>query len=276
MSSGRAPGAAGPTRALPLLKGAYALARRSGLLERAWFRRVYAQAYFAYKRRLEDPFAALLARRPEVARGGSVVDVGAHIGYTAAVFSAALDAGRRVFAFEPDAANAALLAENLAPEIALGRVVPVVAAVGSVSGSAELVRSAVHPGDHRIARPGAPALDGRERVSVPLVSLDDFFEEREPETLALVKVDVQGFEIEVCRGMARLLERQRVPWIAIEHAPAESRALGFEPELALEFLRQRGYSLQLLRRDGGVEPWPTSHAEAVLARRGYVDLLCGR
>lgn len=276
MSSGPDRAAASPTRALPLLKGAYALALRAGLFERAWFRRVYSRAYFAYKRRIEDPFAGLLARRPELVRAGDVADVGAHIGYTAAVFCAGLDPGRRVFAFEPDAANAALLAENLAPEIARGSVVPVVAAVGRAPGTADLVRNPVHPGDHRIGQPGEAAGEGRERVRVPVVSLDDFFQSREGAALAFVKLDVQGFEIEVCRGMTRLLERERVPWIAVEHSPAECRALGFDPELVPAFLRERGYSLQLLCHDGSSQPWPSPRADALLARRGYIDLLAGR
>ncbi len=258
------------------MKSAYALARRAGLLERHWFRRVYWHAYAAYKRTLEDPFAALLRQQPSIARGGSIADVGAHIGYTAMVFARALDPGFRVFAFEPDPANATLLRENLALEIAGGRVVPVEAAVGSASGKAELMRSAAHPGDHRIGRAGRPLLEDRTPVTVSMLSLDEYFEARAPESLVLVKVDVQGFEIEVCLGMARTLDRGPVPWVAIEHSPAEAGSLGFDARAVPAFLREHGYTPRLLHRDGGTAPWPSPAAEALLARRGYVDLLCER
>jgi hypothetical protein len=148
VSGGPDRAAASPTRALPLLKGAYALALRSGLLERAWFRRLYSRAYFAYKRRIEDPFAGLLARRPELVRAGDVADVGAHIGYTAAVFCAGLDPSPRV-RLRTRRGNAALLAQFLAPR-RRGSVVPVVAAVEG-PGTADLVRNPVHPGDHHRA-----------------------------------------------------------------------------------------------------------------------------
>ena len=266
----------GPTRALPALKAAYALARRAGWLDRRWFRRLYVSAYFAYKRHVEDPFDALLRRRPELVRGGSVADVGAHVGYTASVFCEALDPGFRVYAFEADPANVRLLLETLVSQIALGRVVAVEAAVGSGAGTAELLRSAVHPGDHRIGTPAFQAQGVRDAVQVSVVSLDEFFASRPDEPLAFVKVDVQGYEIEVCRGMARTLERCPSAAVAVEYAPDEAKAMGFDPADIERYFRARGYSLHLLRRDGVLEGWHAGQVAALVARRGYVDLLCLR
>jgi FkbM family methyltransferase len=259
---------------MPLFSGAYSLARQRRLLERRWFRRVYSVAYAAYKRLAEDPFAALLRRAPELMRGGSVVDVGANIGYTARIFCAALEPGFRVYAFEPDPDSAGLLEENLSREIGRGRLLPVRSAVGSRSGTVTLLRSPSHPGDHRIDTLGRAMPGAREPLLVPLVSLDEFFEARPPEPLAFVKLDVQGYEIEVCRGMRRILERPAAPALAIEHAPDDAAALGFEADAAPSFLRGLGYSLRLLRRDGALAPWPSPQALALLETRGYVDLLC--
>lgn len=262
-----------PTRLFPLLSAAYALARRRRLLERRWFRRVYSAAYAAYKRLAEDPFAALVRRRPELLRGGSVVDVGANIGYTTGLFCAAVDPAFRVYAFEPDPDNAGLLEENLSREIGGGRVVPVRAAVGSRSGTATLQRCPRHPGDHRIGTSGFEPRN-RQPLAVPLVSLDEFFEARPAERLAFVKLDVQGYEIEVCRGMRRILERRPAPGLAVEHSPRDALALGFEADAVPTYLGALGYSLHLLRRDGSLDAWPSNPARALLARRGYVDLLC--
>ena len=46
----------------------------------------------AYKRLVEDPFAALVRARPELFTGGEIIDVGANVGYTAQVFARALSA----------------------------------------------------------------------------------------------------------------------------------------------------------------------------------------
>lgn len=264
----------GPTRIFPALSTAYVLARRSGLLERRWFKRLYGRAYFAYKRHLEDPFEGLLRRRPELVSGGNVVDVGAHIGYTAGVFSKMIDPEFRVYAFEPDPSNAALLRENLKSRIDLGRVVVVEAAVGSASGTAELLRSPAHPGDHRIDTPAFAARQGRLPVTVPLLSLDEFFASRESEALAFVKLDVQGYELQVCRGMERTLARFPRTAVALEYSPSEMRAMNFDPDDLLTYFRERGYTLHVLLRRGVIEPWQVERVRSIVARRGYADLLC--
>jgi FkbM family methyltransferase len=259
---------------LAALSGGYALARRLGLLERRWFRRLYVRAYAAYKSHYEDPYEALLRGRPQLVRGGSVADVGAHIGYTAGVFCRAIDPGYRVYAFEPDPSNAGLLREDLEREIAAGRVVVIEAAVGADQGSAELLRSAVHPGDHRVRTAANRPTDVRQAVTVPLVSLDGFFEARVEERLAFVKVDVQGYELDVCRGMERTLERFPAAAVALEYSPVEARAMGFEPERVLAFFRDRSYRLYQLGRGGRAEPLAAQELEQTVARRGYADLLC--
>src|ERR1700686_3345134 len=91
------------------LTNVYWLARKSRLLDTAWGRRVFASAYFFYKRHLEDPYYELFKRHPELFRGGNILDAGANIGYTAAVCSRAIDPEYKVYAFEPERFNYALL-----------------------------------------------------------------------------------------------------------------------------------------------------------------------
>src|SRR5512133_131626 len=91
------------------LVSAYARLESSGIMDSALGRAAYAHAYFAYKRHLEDPFARLVRRFPEPFLGGDILDVGANIGYTAAVFAAAASPGRRVWAFEPERRNFEML-----------------------------------------------------------------------------------------------------------------------------------------------------------------------
>lgn len=271
MSSG--PRASLARSALPALSAAYALARRSRLLERRWFRRVYTAAYFAYKRHIEDPLAGLLRQQPELVRGGNVADVGAHIGYTASAFCQAIEAPFGVYAFEPDPVNAACLRENLATPIARGQLVVVEAAAGAKSGQGALLRNPSHPGDHRVRTPSFAHDETREALGVAVVSLDDFFATH-PEPLAFAKIDVQGYEIEVCRGMQRTLERFPGAVVAFEYSPLEARAMGFDPDDVLRFFRSRGYTLELLSRDGSLEPWDADRVDALVAKRGYAELLC--
>ena len=94
---------------MSLFVHAYALARRARLLGRPWFDALFSRSYFVYKRLVEDPFHALLRSRPELLRGGHVVDVGANIGYHARLFARGLDPGWMVVAIEPEPRNFAML-----------------------------------------------------------------------------------------------------------------------------------------------------------------------
>lgn len=247
------------------LLSVYGFANRRGLLDAPIAREAFARSYFLYKRAVEDPFAALVRRRPELFCGGHILDVGANIGYTATVFASALSDGFKVFAFEPEEKNYAQLRRTVARLGLESRVDAVHSAVGARDGVIELWRNEEHHGDHRIATPELKAR-GVATHEVPLVSLDRFVTGQ----VSFVKIDVQGYETEVLAGMKALLAAPIT--IAIEYMPEAMTALGFEPELMLETLSGAGFELHALAMDGSFarfDPWD-------LGERGYVDLLCLR
>src|ERR1700722_2033046 len=92
----------------PLLS-AYSLVKRSGFLETSLGRRLFKSAYFLYKRYLEDDLRDLVLSHPALVGGGNVLDIGANIGYTAAVLARAVEPGRKVYAFEPEPFNFRIL-----------------------------------------------------------------------------------------------------------------------------------------------------------------------
>jgi FkbM family methyltransferase len=265
---------------LPGLSGAYTMARRMGLMRIPWFRRGYAKAYFSYKRRFEDPFEGLVRRRPDLLAGGHILDVGAQIGYTSSVFVTALSPGFNVFAFEPEAENFSLLTETIALSGASGRVIPVHAAVGDHEGNIDLWTNPAHPGDHRVASAAWRQHQAAklETTAVRLVSLDGFLASAEfaGEPVTFVKIDVQGYEPAVCRGMTGLLDRCPDVVVAIELSPRELRSQAFGPAELLTFFESRGYSIHFLAKDGTLSPFPGGKPDVESAGRGYADLLCSR
>ncbi len=266
-----------PFRVLPVLSGAYSVARRTRLLDARWFRRLYARAYFSYKRRLEDPFEGLVQSRPDLFRDGHVLDVGAHIGYTASLFRRALSPGFRVYAFEPEPANLELLDETIRDRGAGGGpVLPVAAAVGDREGEVELWRNPRHPGDHRLATSAFREWVGSrlETVTVRLWSLDGFLKAQgDGSPVAFVKIDVQGYEPAVCRGMEALLRRCPRMAVAVEYSPRELRAQGFEAAELPEFFTSRGLQVHVLKKDGSFTEARPESLEALARGRGYLDLL---
>ena len=85
------------------------------------------------------------------------------------------------------------------------------------------------------------------RIQVPMISIDSFIKESGNIDVALVKIDVQGNEVEVCRGMIETIINNSDIMVLIELAPTALTDLGFKFEESFSFFSQRGfdcYSLQ--------------------------------
>ncbi len=231
-----------------LLLRAYELAERSGALRLPLLEWLFVRGYFAYKRLVEDSFARLVRARPELFRGGHIIDAGANVGYTARVFARAVEPPYRVYAFEPDATNFRRLTRFAGDD----RIVPVHAALGEVEGTIELWHNDGHPGDHRVVAGDVRSFAGA-RESVPMTTVDAFARTLD-HPVRFVKIDVQGYEPAVLRGMKETLHGDVV--VAVEYAPAHIAALGFDPQEVFELLR--GFTIERLGDES----------------RGYVDLLC--
>jgi FkbM family methyltransferase len=145
-----------------------------------------------------------------IAPGTRVVDIGANIGICALPW-AAVHTGVTVHGFEPNSAVRARLARN----VALNRLGPRVRlhpeALSDRAGTATLY------GSDDMSSLNQGVYSGRQSapIEVPLARLDDVLGGEGP-SISLVKIDVQGHELEVFRGAATLLSRHR-PALILEH-----------------------------------------------------------
>jgi FkbM family methyltransferase len=261
-----------------VLLATYKQANRSGLLDTRVAEQVFQRSYFAYKRLVEDPFARLMKARPELFEGGDIVDVGANIGYTAALFARAVRAPHRVHAFEPEERNFRWL-EHTIERAKLGDcIVANRAAVGSHDGSIELWPNPGHHGDHRIATDHLRGSIAEPTQSVPLVKIDTYLERCGWPRVVFIKIDVQGFEPEVLAGLHQTIERNPRVTLAVEVMPSAIEELGFDAQRFLRELAVALPRLAILERDGTLQPAAadTILATATRADLGYVDLVCAR
>jgi FkbM family methyltransferase len=84
---------------------------------------------------------------------------------------------------------------------------------------------------------------GEEGVTVPNLLLDDYIEERGVESIAFLKMDIEGWELHALRGARRSLEAGKVQAGFIELAPEVLRRAGTGPEELLGFLGEMGFDL---------------------------------
>jgi FkbM family methyltransferase len=164
----------------------------------------------ALKARFRDQKTEFDIIRRQLRPGDIACDIGANKGSFILWLSRWVGDGR-VVAFEPQPDLARSLAE-VCRAIGLGNVTVQAKAVYSHSGAQDLFLPTGHqPGAS--LRQAAVEADSFTTLSVPLVSLDEYFDSND--RVALLKIDVEGAELGVLMGAERIL-RQHAPLLVFE------------------------------------------------------------
>lgn len=238
----------------------------------AFGQELFLLAYFLYKRHMEAPWAAVV--RHLAVPGSLAIDVGANVGFQTMLMAEAVGGRGRVVAFEPEALNLRLL-ERVVRRKRFTNVTIVEAALGAQQGTTPLYLNPDHPGDHRTWR--ARGLAGTQVVPVLLTTLDHYLEQSgENLPVSLVKIDVQGAELQVLQGMRKTLSAHDRCQIILEFDPDLLRESGDKPEEVIRFCKELGFGAFLFSPPSRPQPilWDQVIDEARLS--GYVDLLLSR
>lgn len=196
------------------------------------------KGYWLLGRRREAETMALLARITP--RGGTVLDLGAHIGFLSLYFASLVGPEGRVFAFEPGPNNLAYLRRNARARSNL-TVVP--CGAGDENGQRVFYTETLTGQNNSFIRDfdildkyRKMAFDSMIRVKeerVEVVTLDSFVR-REALRPDLIKIDVEGFEENVLRGAQEVLSILR-PILLVEIQTRKREVL--------DLLRASGYVL---------------------------------
>lgn len=156
--------------------------------------------------------------------GLTIWDIGAHFGYHSLAFSALVGEKGLVAAFEPNQYNISRFKKHMEKNSAIAkRILLVPCALSDEDGQSTFVISndvdgSASSGSHISG--ALPPLEGGsyeafQRQTVPTMKIDTLLETGRQKTPDVVKIDVEGAELLVLRGGARLFS-QKKPFILME------------------------------------------------------------
>jgi FkbM family methyltransferase len=182
--------------------------------------------------------------------GQTIVDVGAHVGYFSRLFGEVTGAQGKVYAFEPNPLIFPLLKENVAH---LQHVFVFNYGLSSRAGRSPLFLAGNnhsvasfakdYPASH-LAFHGNAEVDP---VEAQVVVGDEFLHRAGIEQVDLIKMDVEGWEIDALSGLERTITASKGVTVSCEFNPAAQKCAGRGRNELLEWFLDRQFNLACLR-----------------------------
>jgi len=168
--------------------------------------------------------------------GDTFVDVGANIGMLTLSAARTVGPSGTVLAFEPNPESRKRLVAHVAMND-LGHVKVMDHALSFERGTSTLTMPTASSGRSTLRDSQGQAVQSYE-VSTAL--LDDFADAIEQDGRTMIKVDTEGFELNVLKGAESVLSRSNV-CVLVEVTDAWLRELGQSAEELFSFMADRGY-----------------------------------
>ena len=183
----------------------------------------------------EDEINKLI--RISLKHGDTAIDVGGNIGLQSIRMSQAVGENGRVYSFEP----LIYLQEKFKKNIVLNRVYNVTLMPLALSDTESTAEFTIDPnGDNQGTFSLADTGPGAEKQLVDVKIADSLLELVALQALHLVKIDVEGFELQVLRGMKGLLQKHKPRLIFEYDTPLWART-GQDIKTCYQFLSDMGY-----------------------------------
>jgi len=168
--------------------------------------------------------------------GKVAIDVGACIGYYTLLFSKLVGNHGKVYAFEPEKANLDLLMGNVEMNNAKN-VIIYDKAVGSEN-AIGFLRKHKSPGQHMVFRNSISHDEALEKVDI--VSLDALLNSNDRSNVGFVKIDAEGCEFDVLKGMSSIIQSNDRIIVQMEFAPQHLLEQGCDLLEMFSFLEKHG------------------------------------
>jgi FkbM family methyltransferase len=163
--------------------------------------------------KIHEPFLTLLMSN-EITEGSTIVELGANIGYYTTLECSFMHGNGKVIAIEPDKRSLTILKKNVA--------------INQNSNNVEMINVAIGPDrrngtilinkSYNLTSMNTPSLGSKigTEIGIDIVPLDDLV--LNETKIDLIRMDIEGFEFEVIKGMKAVLEKFK-PNLFIELHP---------------------------------------------------------
>lgn len=200
---------------------------------------------YTYFKNKQDDFEISLLRK-YIKKGDTVLDIGANIGYYAAILSNCVGNDGKVHCFEPDKTNF----NHLEKATANYKNIHILnKAVGPKTEKIKIYTSKELNVDHRTYQPE----EYDKVIEIDAVSIDDYLtggiEPVKVQKVDFIKMDIQGFEMQAIKGMTKTLANNPHIKLISEFWPYGLSKAGSSVTEFFTFLQSLQFNCYLLEKD---------------------------
>ena len=179
--------------------------------------------------------------------GAVVVDVGANVGIYTLLAARLMQGSGKVYSFEPTPRTYQILKDNVQVNgyLELGLIHLHQLAVTDRTGTAQLSIFNGDCGHNTLFKDDGASVD----IEVLTTSLDEILAKEE--RVDLVKIDAEGAEPLILRGMKRIIKRNPGIRIILEFAPVHLRRAGSSPSAFLDQITSLGFAVRRIDEENG-------------------------
>lgn len=177
-----------------------------------------------------------------LSKGGTFLDVGANIGLMSLVASKVVGDSGHIISFEPHPVTADILRSN----IQLNNIKNIEVVEKGIGNTNKITR--IHD-RWDVNRGGATILESHDNDAgypIELVRLDDVLTNRK---IDLIKIDVEGFELEVLKGAKKLLSAKNPPTLIVE-CTAETENENYSRQALFEWIKNTNGQYRFFKLKG--------------------------
>jgi len=190
-----------------------------------------------------------------IKKGDIFIDVGANIGYISAIGANLVWKKGEVHSFEP----VPIYFKFLSKMAKLNKRYKIVAnnyALGENVGSAKINIPNIHNIGHNSMVPGLIEVDKiKEAIKVKVNRLDDYIFRNKIENVSFIKIDVEGFEYPILKGLTKFFNNEMIslPPILVEINPSAYPLLGLKLKNLKHLMSKYSYKAHTIYKERPIE-----------------------